>query len=279
MHGKIITKEVKALTVNIFSAGQTPLLHIRYMGCNRKPHLVNIGPMLRNSYIIHYVIAGKGFYNGNPVETGQGFLIAPGRVEEYHADPRDPWDLLWVVSEDPDMANLFPAFEADPETGIFSYDYVSALRHTAEQMFLMPRRVVSCAELLELFLGIYKHQDKSVLRRSEQSRTESYVAFALNYIHVNYQSAISVGELTELLGISQPYLFRIFKGATGRSPKQYISDYRLLQAKKLLRETDLTVSEVAASVGYSDAFAFSKFFAAHQGMAPLKYRKNKNGTA
>ena len=94
----------------------------------------------------------------------------------------------------------------------------------------------------------------------------------MQYIHLNYQSAITVGELTELLGISQPYLFRIFKSVTGKSPKAYLGDYRLLQAKKLLTETDLSITEVAASVGYSDVLAFSKFFRSRQGISPQHYR-------
>ena len=267
------------VNVNIFSKGECPLLQIRYIGCNRIPHTVNIGPMLRNSYIIHYVTGGRGFYNGNPVETGQGFLITPGSVEEYHADPDDPWELLWVVSEDKGMEKLFPAYCADRGTGIFAYDYVSAVRRTADAMVLMPRRVINSTQMLELFLSLYKHQTDSTLQRTEQSRAENYVDFALHYIHMHYQSSVSIGELTELLGVSQPYLFRIFKAVTGKSPKQYLGDYRLVQAKKLLRETELTVGEVAASVGYPDPLAFSKFFSSRQGCSPQMYRQNKNGTA
>ena len=263
------------MNVNIFSAGTFPLLQIRYMGCNRKAHLVNIGPMLRNSYIIHYVTGGRGFYNGNPVETGQGFLITPGNIEEYHADPCDPWELLWIVSEDENMEKLFPAYHADPETGIFSYDYVDAARRTADSMRMLSQRVVGCTELLELFLGVYKYQDRLAQKGKEQTRMESYVSFVLHYIHMNYQSSVTVQELTGLLGISQPYLFRIFKAATGKSPKQYLGDYRLLQAKKLLTETDLTVSEIAASVGYPDPFAFSKFFSSRQGISPQRYRQKQ----
>ena len=248
------------------------------MGCNRKPHRVDIGPMLRNSYIIHYVTGGRGFYNGNPVETGQGFLITPGYVQEYHCDPGDPWELLWVVSEDQGMEALFSAYGADPETGIFTYDHVGAARRTADALRLMPRRLVSGTELLELFLGLYKHQEAKLLE-PEKSRTETYVDFALRYIHLNYQSQVSIGELTQLLGVSQPYLFRIFKAVTGKSPKAYLSDYRLMQAKKLLRETELSVGEVAASVGYPDPLAFSKFFSGREGCSPQRYRQNKNGTA
>ena len=261
------------MNVNIYATGPTPLLHIRYMGCNRSAYLINIGPMLRNSYIIHYVTAGRGFYNGNPVETGQGFLITPGHMEEYHADPDDPWELLWVVSEDPAMEALFSSFDANPQTGVFSYDYMAAVVRAADALRMLPGQVVSSAELLELFLSIYKHQDKAALHNRNNSRQETYVDFALEYIHLNYQSSVTIGELTDILGVSQPYLFRIFKAVTGKSPKQYLGDYRLLQAKKLLSETNLTVGEIAASVGYADSLAFSKFFSGRQGCSPLQYRR------
>lgn len=260
------------MNVNIYCTGTFPLLQIRYMGCSRLPHRVSIGPMLRNSYIIHYVTHGRGYYNGNAVAAGQGFLITPGHIEQYQADPDDPWELLWVVSEDNAMQQIFEAFHADPETGIFSYDYVSAVRRAGDAMLMMPNRIVGCAELLELFLSFHKFQDRACVK-TEESRAKSYVDFALKYIHTNYQNPVTVGELTVLLGVSQPYLFRIFKTATGKSPKQYLGDYRLLQAKKLLAETDLSVTEVAASVGYSDVLAFSKFFRIRQGISPQQYRQ------
>lgn len=263
------------VNVNIYSAGTFPLLQIRYMGCNRLPHRVSIGPMLRNSYIIHYVTRGRGYYNGNTVEAGQGFLITPGCIEQYQTDPDDPWELLWVVSEDPVMESVFAAFDADPETGIFSYDYIGAVCRAGDAMLMMPGRILECAELLELFLSIYKYQDRACAK-TEESRAQSYVDFALKYIHTNYQNPVTVGELTALLGVSQPYLFRIFKTATGKSPKQYLGDYRLLQAKKLLAETELSVTEVAASVGYGDVLAFSKFFRNRQGISPQDYRRKSS---
>ena len=263
------------MNVNIFSAGTSPLLHIRYMGSNRKTHLVNIGPMLRSSYIIHYVLSGRGYYNGNPVEQGQGFLILPGSVEEYHADRSDPWELLWVVSEDERMEKVFPAFGADPETGIFSYDFVAEAWQTADSLFLMPRQVVGGTRLLTLFLSVYQHHERPALSDGENSRMEKYVDFALEYIHRNFAGPITVGELTRLLGISQPYLFRIFRAATGKSPKQYLGDYRLLQAKKLLTETELSITEVASSVGYGDSLTFSRFFSQREGVCPQQYRKSK----
>lgn len=261
------------MTLNMYASGDTPLLHIRCMGCNRLPDTVKVAPMLRNSYIVHYVVKGRGFYNGSPVEKGQGFLIYPGHVVEYHADPQDPWELLWIVSEDPNMAPLFQSCHADSVSQVFSYDFVPAVSDTMDTLVMLTRTVQRPSVLLELFLRIWNHHDRDPLRTTAQSKAQTYVEFALDYIHTNYQSPVSVEDLAELLGVSQPYLFRIFKAVTGKSPKTYLGDYRLLQAKKLLAETKLTVTEVANSVGYPDALAFSRFFSKNEGTSPRAYRQ------
>lgn len=260
------------MIVNVYSCGDTPLLHIRFMGCNRLPDTVNIPSMLRNSYIIHYVLKGRGFYNGSPVEAGQGFLIHPGQMAEYRADPQNPWELLWVVSEDENMAKLFPAYRADPVTQIFSYDFIPTVSGAMDALAMMGQTVQRPSVLLEVFLGIWNHHDRHPYGPSP-TNAQTYIDFALEYFHTNYQSPVSIKELAELLGVSQPYLFRIFKSVTGKSPKAYLNDYRLLQAKKLLAETRLTITEVASSVGYPDALAFSRFFSQKEGISPRSYRQ------
>ncbi len=261
------------MTVNVYTRGDTPLLRIRCMGCNRLPKTVNVAPMLRNSYIVHYVVKGRGFYNGSPVEKGQGFLIYPGHIVDYHADPRDPWELLWVVSEDENMEKLFPSYRADPVTQIFSYDFVPAVSGVMDALALLGQTVQRPSVVLELFLRIWNHHDRDPLRGTAQSKAQTYVEFALDHIHANYHSPVTIKELSELLGVSQPYLFRIFQAVTGKSPKTYLGDYRLQQAKKLLAETHLTIAEVASSVGYTDALAFSRFFSEKEGVSPRAWRQ------
>lgn len=259
------------MIVNVYSSADTPLLRIRYMGFNRLPDTVNIAPMLRTSYIIHYVTKGRGYYNGTPVEAGQGFLIYPGHMAQYYADPNDPWELLWIVSEEEAMEKLFQQYHADPHTQVFSYDYIPAVRHGMDHLSMMGRTLQPPSVLLELFLNLWNHQTHAPVPNRLQAG--HYVEFALDYIHTNYQSAITIQELTALLGISQPYLFRIFKQATGKSPKAYLGDYRLLQAKKLLSQTPMTITEIANSVGYPDSLAFSRFFTSREGLSPRAYRQ------
>ena len=138
---------------------------------------------------------------------------------------------------------------------------------------MLSSKVVSSAVLLELFLGLYKYHDRATARKQDRPKADIYAEFAMRYMHDHYASPISVLEIAQLLGVSQPYLFRIFKNATGKAPKQYLNDYRILQAKKLLTETAMPITEIAESVGYADALAFSKFFSSKTGTSPRAYRQ------
>ena len=58
----------------------------------------------------------------------------------------------------------------------------------------------------------------------------------------------------------------------GSSPKKYIAACKLSEAKRLLLETGLRISEVAMAVGFEDALAFSKFFSKNMGVSPTAFR-------
>ena len=64
---------------------------------------------------------------------------------------------------------------------------------------------------------------------------------------------------------------------TGKSPKEYLTEYRIKQACHLLRETDLSVSAIAYSVGFENNLYFSKAFRKQKGVSPSEYRKTHRG--
>ncbi len=133
-------------------------------------------------------------------------------------------------------------------------------------------KIVDALELTEVF--IHTVNSHTVGRRAPKgkSNAEVYTDFCINHIENNLHRRIAVKELTELIGVSQPYLFTIFQERFKLSPKQYIMYAKQQQAKKLLRETDLSIKEIANSIGYDDMFLFSKCFKLHEGMPPSKYR-------
>lgn len=96
---------------------------------------------------------------------------------------------------------------------------------------------------------------------------------ALLYIKNNYAKEITVAALAELSHTSESNFYAAFKHAVGDSPISYLNSYRLSVAASKLSDTELSVSEICASVGIGDPLYFSKLFKRVYGMSPREYRK------
>ena len=221
-------------------------------------------------YVIHYVLAGEGFFNGHRLKAGQGFLIAPGEGGDYKPSSEDPWTFLWIVTTDPNMRVFFERYGAD-EYGIFSFHNRHELDQFCERLNTASGQMATGAEMSEIFLHLF-NSCSGASRPATPSMARVYFEFSQNYIESNLHLSVTVGELCHTLGVTQPYLYRIFKSALGISPKQYISERKISHAKHLLAKTELSVTQVASSVGFADVLEFSRFFSARAGVSPTGYR-------
>lgn len=111
-----------------------------------------------------------------------------------------------------------------------------------------------------------------------ETRTRSslrLVRQTVRFIHEHYMENISLPAIAGQFLISPNYLSRIFSAEMGEPFSQYLREYRLNMAKKLLRETYVKVYEIAAQVGYADVVQFSKIFKRFTGMSPHQYRNQR----
>ena len=93
------------------------------------------------------------------------------------------------------------------------------------------------------------------------------------FIRENLTRKISLGEIARVAGLSAPYFSTIFKEEMGENLSSYVNRQRVEKASKLLLETDLTLSEIAASCCFQDQSWFSKIFKSFTGISPGKYRR------
>ncbi|MBO4538170.1 MAG: helix-turn-helix transcriptional regulator, partial [Erysipelotrichaceae bacterium] len=105
-----------------------------------------------------------------------------------------------------------------------------------------------------------------------------YVRQAKSYIQKNYNRNISLESLAQELNLNQTYVSSLFKEGAGINFKQYLTDVRIENAKRLLRETNMNISEIAFAVGYKNAFYFTSTFTAHEGIKPQEYRRIHRST-
>jgi transcriptional regulator GlxA family with amidase domain len=95
---------------------------------------------------------------------------------------------------------------------------------------------------------------------------------SLVYMLKHLDEPLRVPELSRIADVSCSHFFALFKRATGETPINYFTRARMRRACALLRETSMSVKEVAASLGYEDEFYFSRLFKSLHHLAPSYYR-------
>lgn len=221
---------------------------------------------------------GRGYYNGNSVSAGQGFLIYPGQYEEYFADENDPWEFLWIVSADEKMKDIFERYRADPKTLVFDYGSVTTLKGLAEKIVKNSGKVFDSLEMCGMYMHIINSHVKKDVFSETKADSDIYFGFCADYIETHIGEKITVANLAELAGISEVWLRKIFVRKSGMSVKRYIISRRVDYAKKMLAETNLPVTRIAEFAGYDDVLGFSKMFKKEENISPRKYRdKIKSG--
>ena len=128
---------------------------------------------------------------------------------------------------------------------------------------------------IEMFLMINKILlDKEGGKDTEEIATyNEQVDAILSYLNSNIQNPVSIGDLAKHFYISESYICRIFKSATGTTINKYMTARRIAIAKSLLAEGK-GVSEVCEECGFSDYSNFLKAFTKSVGISPKKYSQN-----
>ncbi len=96
---------------------------------------------------------------------------------------------------------------------------------------------------------------------------------ALKYIHNNYAMDISLDRIANTVCLSKYHFSRLFKEATGFTYLSYLNRVRIEQAKKLLRDNALSITDAGHCVGYSELTHFEKIFKKIVGISPTQYRR------
>ncbi len=248
------------------------------IGCRTNMDLTKYGPKRKGLNNIVYVISGKGYFNGNLVAAGQGFLLYSGPIVEYFPDEDDPMEYLWFASADISFRSIMDSYQTIGDTQIFNHNSTNNLKQLCNTVIDKNGSLVTPMQTLEMFLRIYNNHGFDFQSRDYKKNSKLYIEHCVNFIGANINNPITVGSLLNITGVSQPYLHKLFLHNLGMSPKQYILQQKLDRASVLLKSTDMTITQIADSIGY-DVLSFSKLFKKKKQVSPQKYRAAKERKA
>ncbi len=226
----------------------------------------------RQTYLMHYVYSGKGVFTGDDisfeVRAGQAFLITPNVVSIYVADRLDPFEYRWVEFYGEKVEALLRDCGLSAENPI--YDDESG------ELGKALKDLVSLGSADEYTLtGAFWALAATLAKEVERAEIplENYFKQAVTYIQVHISEGINVSEIAHHLNISRGYLTLVFNTVCGKSTKQYIIDYKIDVARRLLQTSNMSMEEIGESIGVTSPSHFSRLFKLGTGMTPLEYRK------
>lgn len=223
-----------------------------------------------------FVWAGRGNMEttDGPLELYPGVCLwmRPGRRYEAEQDPQDRLGVNYIHFRPANGRALTPPWEVLHGRSVAYVDQVMRriIEATGEPA------ASRAATLLGVLLDDLTEEHAAAGRRSGRGiarHHEEVVQRAITLLREDAASARSVAELARRSGYSGDHFARVFARVTGQTPRDYVIGLRMERARQLLAESSLSVSEVAATLGFADLFFFSRQFRRKVGCSPREFRR------
>ncbi|MNO45046.1 Arabinose operon regulatory protein [compost metagenome] len=272
-----------------YSVGSNPVvydhqhLHVLFAGESQTLPLHQAGPKIYDYYLLHFIESGFGTFRTEErkYELGPGdcFLIHPGQLVSYVSDQVQPWRYRWAAFTGTDADALVLQTGFTPQKPVLSTTEGSVFPGALAGMMSAFYAGKESAHLTSLgYLYLIVGEAAGLLLSSSrlpgaESQVKRTVKQMIHYMAAQYAHPVSIEQMCASLGYNRAYLSRIFKQETGLSPVTYLLKLRIEKSRQLLRERpELSVEQVAASVGLTDALYFSRQFKRICSQSPTAYR-------
>lgn len=128
-------------------------------------------------------------------------------------------------------------------------------------------------KLENLFIELVRSSRNNTLSEDNDELSNDRIQEVYNYINENYKEKINLSELCFLFGTNKTTLCNTFRTTYGETIISYINKKKIKEAKKLLRSTNLNLTEISSRVGFSSVYYFSRIFKQYEDQSPTNYIK------
>ncbi len=187
------------------------------------------------------------FYVGSPAEQMVSRIIGNDDFPILHiTDTKENLSILQALKK--------LSFLEQNKTSLYPYEVLSTL----------------CVLWLELCRTVHISEEV----HKKYSHISNRMAIFLQYIELHYTEDVTLEMLAVSANVSKSECLRCFKATLHTTPYKYLIEYRLSKAADLLKNTDMTIENIASHVGFPHISHFGKCFRKKTGFSPSEYRKN-----
>ncbi|WP_320054470.1 helix-turn-helix transcriptional regulator [uncultured Acetobacteroides sp.] len=249
-------------------------------------------PIQRLTYFdITFIASGCGTFAIDSCEEdiapNRIFFSSPGQVRKWNVT--DIPDGYALIFEEEFLCTFFSDAQFVQSLSFFytysnppvldlsqsEFEHIAALLHQIKNeltTFKHTDKHLLRALLYQILVLLNRHYSK-VNPLSSKSQSNRYVGPFMQLVNAQHQQNRSVDHYAQLLHITSGHLNSLVKECCGVNAKRYILSRSILEAKRLLLYSDLTIDEIAANLGYETTSYFVRAFKEHTGITPLHFKK------
>lgn len=240
------------------------------------------GPAVRDHFLIHYVFSGQGIFSVDDrtyhLKAGEGFLICPHEITYYEANKDNPWTYAWIGFHGLKAETYLKQANLNQKNPIITDDQNESLKKIFKEIadidnYTQSREVRLTGLTYVLLSQLIEAADEN-LKEDKNKTKYRYAKEAVDFIAKNYSCSLTISEIANHIGLDRSYLWSIFKEYFNLSPQEFLINFKIDKACELMTNQQLSIADIARSVGYSDPLSFSKTFKKIKGVPPSEYRKN-----
>lgn len=230
-------------------------------------------------YQLLYIRTGKGEIEFQreqriPIEGGTIIILHPGEWHRYRPDPETGWSEAYIGIGGEFLSRFFsqpffskpPTIIHQPPNGIFDKELVALVDEiqstSAERPYSLALKTLQL--LTTLFEAPFNRKGKES-HNIDIRRANLHIAHHLGEI-------VDFEKLASSLGMSYTSFRKCFQKYNGMAPLEYQIALRIRRATHLLKNSDAPVAQIAKETGFQSHAYFSRFFRAHTGISPVKFR-------
>lgn len=245
-----------------------------------------------------YIKKGKGIitvdFNQYHVSAGAIMLIIPGQlhtIEQYEQEIMEYENIIFhpniLISKKTDTCNtdffqpLLSGKISLPvlyESGMPFYNEIAACVDANDEICKTYPEGYQLFIKSQLFMLFFILSNKCTLEAPVKKDYKSLekMKLILKYVENNYMDKITIEDIANEVNLSQSHFMKYFKNTMGSSFIDYLNEYRLTMASRLLISSESSILDIAAEVGFDNLSYFNRIFKKRFDQTPSAYRKRSN---
>lgn len=234
--------------------------------------------------VIEYVVEGRGYLNVNgenyAATAGDVYILRKKTTHTYWSDARYPWVKIFFNIRGSLAERILDEYQlggtgrvvlgADGLEQDFRDMLESLMDSTVGQTERFDKATV---DFLRVIIKLTNMQRAAGVHKDDLMSVEKEMNTLIEYITMNPRRIVSNQELADAIFRSKDYVIKRFFANFGVTPYDYQIQQKIFSAKNMLANMNLSVKEIADSLGYDDQHYFSHMFKKRCGMSPTQYRK------